>query len=181
MSGFASQPEQYEIGGVKFMSSKLNGFQQLHVIRKLGPIFAKIGPAFMMTPPAVTTNPDGTTTTAPNTMASLFDNIGVMGPALEALSEMSEADCNYVIERCLAVTKRYQETVGWVNIWNEKAHRLQFEDIDNLDTMMTITIKVLGDNLTSFSFGGGLSSNAPPPSVQNGPLNSSNLQTVKIS
>lgn len=181
MSGFASQPEQYEIAGVKYMSTKLNGFQQLHVLRKLGPVIAKIGPAFMMAPPAVTTNADGSTTTNPATMSSMFDNISIMGPALEALSEMSEADCNYVIERCLAVTKRYQDPGGWVNIWNERAHRLQFDDIDNLNTMMSITMKVLGDSLTSFSFGGGLSFGAPPPPVQSAPPNSSSLPTVKIS
>lgn len=170
-------PNEFEVGGFKYMAGKLNAFQQFHVLRKLGPVIAKIGPSFMMTPPAVTDNPDGSATVKP-TGTSLFDNIAMMGPVLEALSEMSETDCDFVLQRCLSVTKR-EVARSWVPVWNEQAKRLQFEDID-LSAMMQITIFVLGDSLAGFSQDG-----APifgvPSQQQNGRLSMSPLPTVKTS
>lgn len=162
---FGAQPDAYEVGGVKYISAKLTAMQQFHVLRKLGPVLAKIGPAFLTTPSAST---------------AVMSDIALMGPALEALSEMSEADCDYVLHRCLAVTKRYQDPGVWANIWNEPAKRLMFEDID-LSAMMQITVHVLGESLSGFSQGGLSNTAAAPGQVPNVQSNMSLLPTVKIS
>ena len=167
----------YEIAGERYQSSKLNAFTQLHVLRKLGPVLAKIGPAFMMiaTQPRLVMNADGSVATnddgSPRTVEpNILDDIGAIGPALEALSEMSEADCEYVLQRCLAVTRRFQ-LGAWAPVFNEQAKRLMFEDMD-LPTMLQIARQVLGDSLAGFSRGGAPNSDAPP-SHQNAPSNSS--------
>jgi hypothetical protein len=177
MSAKLSQtPSTFEVNGVKYASTKLNAFQQFHVLRKLGPVIAKLGPSFLMAAPQVVTHADGSTTTTPT---NIFDDMTKMAPALEALSEMSESDCDFVLHRCLAVTKRFQEPNHWVNIWHDQVKRLQFEDID-LATMMQITIHVLGESLAGFSPGVGTSFGAPL-SAASGPSNSSPLPMVRTS
>lgn len=172
------QGNVFEVGGEKYMAGKMTAFQQFHVLRKLGPVIAKIGPTFMMVPPTVTENAEGGATVAPST--TLLDSIQTMGPVLEALSEMSESDCDYVLQRCLSVTKRWQDAAkSWVSVWNERAARLQFEDID-LSSMMKIAIFVLGDSLAGFSKDGALNIVAPS-NPQNGQLNTSPFPTVRTS
>jgi hypothetical protein len=172
-NGLAPASNTFEVGKYKYMSVKMNCFQQFHVLRKLGPLLARIGPSFLMAP-APTTQDDG----VPSDIIAEMTRIEAMGPALEALSTMSEDDCNYVLEHCLSVTKRFQEPNAWITVFNMQARRLQFEDID-LGTMIQITIKVLGDNLANFSLGGDQSF-AAPSSTQKDPSNTSPLPTVKI-
>lgn len=162
MSASVQASEPYEINGVRFQSTRLNAFIQFHVLRRLGPLLAKVGPVFL----------------APNASINL-DDLTMMGPALEALSSMSEEDCDYVIQQCLSVTKRYQDPGLWVNVWNSQAKLLQFADLD-LASMMQITVHVLGESLASFSQGGGLNFAVPSPQ-QDVPMNPSPYPKVRIS
>lgn len=176
MNGVApSTPNTFEHGGHKYMSLKMNCFQQFHVIRKLGPLLARIGPSFMNAPAMVS---DGVDPGPTNVLAEML-KMEAFGPMMEALSAMSEDDCNYVLEHCLGVTRRLQEPGGvWVTVFNMQAHRLQFEDID-LMAMMQITVRVLGDNLSNFSLGDEQNT-AGPSTTQNGPSSTSPFPTVKI-
>lgn len=160
-----SPSNEFEVGGHKYTSVKMDVFDQLHVLRKLGPMLARIGPAFI-----------ANTSTLANPMDIL--NGAEIGPAIEALSTMPEADCNYVIEKCLAVTKRFQPPSSWVTIFNVQARRLQFEDI-NLQSMLQITMRVLADNLANFSQGDAQNTVAPQSQQSDG-LNMSPLPTVRI-
>lgn len=119
----------FNVGDFSYRSGKLSAFVQFHVARKLGPILAKLGPRLGPTEKATT-------------MMDLLE------PAVDALAEMPEADCDYVLHRCLAVVQR-QVGTAWQNVWNDGAKRMMFEDID-LSSMIQIAMQVLGDNLGNF-------------------------------
>lgn len=150
---------EFTIADKQYRSSKLNAFQQFHVARKLGPLFAKLGPGQLRT------DPD----------ASLSD---MLAPIMEALAGMPEEDCNYILHRCLSVVQRWQGGSVWAPVWNDPAKRLMFEDID-LSTMIQITLQVLGDNLGPFMSGQGRTSASPVSQESSTPENSPPLQMVK--
>lgn len=136
---------EFSIGENYYSSGKLNAFQQFHVARKLGPILVKMGPVAAQ----ALSNPDA--------------GIDLLGPVLEALAEMSEEDCNFVLSRCLSVVKRRQGNGPWAAVWHDGAKRLLFEDID-MPVMIQIAMQVIGDNLGSF-LGAPGSILAPQPPV----------------
>jgi hypothetical protein len=124
---------EFDVNGVKYRSGKMNAFQQFHVTRKLGPILAKLGPSLVDK-----TKPD----------SSMLE---MLEPVLDALAEMPETDCDYVLHRCLAVVQRAADRDAniWTPVWNEPAKKLMFNDID-MAAMIQISIQVLGDNLGNF-------------------------------
>jgi hypothetical protein len=142
---------EFEVAGKQYRSAKMNAFQQFHVARKLGPIFAKLGPN------AIRTDPD----------ASLID---MLEPVVDALAAMPEEDCNYILFRCLAVVQR-GDAGRWTPIWNENAKRLMFEDID-MSEMIQICMQVLGDNLGPFIAAPGLNTIQPQSPMSDTPQNS---------
>ncbi len=117
----------FKVGEYNYRSGRLTAFQQFHVARKLGPILAKLGPS---------SGREG------------LSMIDLLEPAVDALAEMPEADCDYVLRRCLSVVQR-QVGTAWQSVWNDSAKRLMFEDID-LAAMIQISMQVLGDNLGNF-------------------------------
>jgi len=150
---------EFEINGVHYRSGKMNAFQQFHVARKLGPILARMG-------------------TVLSTTDMGQEWLNHLEPLIEAIAQMPEEDCNYVLYRCLAVVARQQGPELWSPVWSEQAKRLMFEDID-LAAMIQITINVLGDNLSGF-FNAPQSNSTPSTStVSNTPVNSSAFPTAK--
>ena len=77
-----------------------------------------------------------------------------MGPAVEALSEMSDADSEYVVSLCLSVVKKRNDKL-MVPVWNDKLNAPMFEDM-GLQEMLQLTWEVIGANLGSFIQGSGL-------------------------
>jgi hypothetical protein len=148
---------EFTVGEHRYRSRKLNARQQFHVARRLGPLFGQLltlGPALAQaTEPR--TNGEDTSDTATARAA---------GDALEAftlaLARVPDADCDYVLDRCMEATQRLQggngSGVAWADVWNQRANRLMFDDID-LPAMMQIASEVLRDNLSGFF------SMQPPP------------------
>lgn len=122
---------EFTVGEKEYKSGKLSAFQQFHVARKLGPMLAKMAPSAQV---------NGEATSV----------LSLMAPMLDALSQASEADCDYVLQRCLSVVQRHQGNNAWAPIWNDAAKRFQFEDIDMV-TMLEIAVQVLMDNLGNFT------------------------------
>jgi len=148
---------EFDVDGHHYRARKMNAFQQFHVARRLAPLISE--------------------------MLQMGDALRAMGedpkklivPFADALSRVSDDDCNYVLGVCLSMVQRMQggngAGIAWADAWSERAHRVMFEDIDNLQPMMEIVVNVLMDNLQGF-FGGvmtGPEQTSPTPTLT--PLN----------
>lgn len=114
--------------GKEYDFGKLNARQQLHLVRKLAPIFATIPP------PA-----DGK-----------LEPGRALVEIAQKLCDMKQDDVDYIITLCMSTVKR-QEGTTWALVQAPGTNRLMFEDIDSdLDLLMQLTMKVVEENLGSF-------------------------------
>lgn len=124
----------FEIAGHKYQARKLEVFPAFHVARKLGPTIASVWTAYGTGDKSI-----GQT---------VVEN---MLPLLETISKMPEADCDFIIETCLASVSREQAGgTGWSPVWAQAAKRPMFEDI-TLPVMLSIVAAVIKENLEAFS------------------------------
>jgi len=115
----------FEINGQQYRSGKLNARQQFHVARRLAPVLGGLATASQ-----------GKT-----------DNFATfLQPIADAIAGMSDADCDYVLDNCLAIVQRQQGS-SWANIFVNKAQ--MFDDID-MGVMLQIASKVITENLGGF-------------------------------
>lgn len=120
----------FEVGGHKYRSMKLDAFRQFHIARKLAPVIGAIAPALQA--------------------AEKGDGWSALLPLAQVISTLPEEDCNFVLQACLAATQRQVGNVGWQPVWNVSAKALQFEDI-GLVEMIHIAVQVIQENLGNFT------------------------------
>jgi hypothetical protein len=117
---------EFEINGQKYRSGKLNARQQFHVARRLAPVLGGLATA----------------------SKGQTDNFATfLQPIADAIAGMSDADCDYVLDTCLASVQRQQQGSTWANIFVNKAQ--MFDDID-MGVMLQIASKVITENLGGF-------------------------------
>jgi len=123
----------FTINGSDYRSGKLDAKKQFHLARRLGPVLAKL--------PGV---PESE----------------IFAAVAEEIADMSDEQCDYILDTCMAVVKR-QQGDAWAPIFNARAGVMQFDDID-MPAMLTIARYVIEENLASF-FGGklGLGGSSP--------------------
>jgi len=145
---------EFEIGGQRYRSEKLDAFKQLHISRKIAPIIPKLLPVFLK---------------FAGKADALKEDLGALAEAFEplaqALAEMPDADCEYVFAACLGAVSRNQQG-NWAPIWSQNAKSLMFDDID-IGLMTQISVKVIWDSLGGF-IKGLLASPAASPAALNG-------------
>jgi hypothetical protein len=124
---------EFTLAGQNYRAGKLNAFQQLHVSRKLAPILPKLLPA------ALKVSAD------PGNMSLVAE---AFAPAAQAMADMSEEDCNFVVHTCLGVVSMQQGN-AWAPVWNANTQSLMFDSIDMM-IMLQITFHVIQDSLGSF-------------------------------
>ncbi|GAC1042256.1 phage tail assembly chaperone [Rhizobium sp. No.120] len=118
---------EFPIKGFKYRSGTMDAMTQFHVVRRLGPVLGSL--------------------------RGMLDNKLEDGLALiaDAISKMSDADTEYVINACMAVVQREQAGgTGWAPIWSTQAKRPMFDDID-MAVMIQIVIAVIGAAIVPFS------------------------------
>lgn len=123
---------EIDIGGNKYQIAKLNAFQQFHVARRIAPIMFSLG------------------TAASTFLAKDKETAAVLKaiePMVNVISQMSDADSQYVLNACLSVCSRQQGS-GYSRIFVDGSG-LMFQDID-LPTMMQLAYAVIQDNLGNF-------------------------------
>lgn len=125
---------EFEINGIQYRTAKLNVFDQLKVSRKLLPVLAGLVPDFRSV----------------QTMMQDNDMEGVLEKAVpkiaQAVSDLSDEDCNAVLYPCLSVVSR-QHGQGWTAVFSQKV--LHFDDID-LCTLLQLVARVTGESLGNF-------------------------------
>lgn len=144
------------LAGHNYRIGKLSAMQQFHVLRRLAPLLKGFVEVFR---DAVSQGKSGAD------LASLIRSgelnpLSAVEPIVEAISSMSDVDGEYVLNACLAVCARQVEGGrGWAPLRNSGG--MMFADID-LQTMMTLTWKVLESNLAGFFSSGETPSNVLP-------------------
>ncbi|MTD37821.1 hypothetical protein GIX45_04060 [Erwinia sp. CPCC 100877] len=115
--------------GASYRIAKLSVFEQLKVARKLLPLLAELATDFReaQEDPA-------------NVMEHLLPKIA------EAISGMSEEDCDAIIHPCLGVVSR-EHMQAWVPVFTHGS--LAFDDIC-LMTMLQLVARVVADSLGNF-------------------------------
>lgn len=118
---------EFEINGQTYQSGKMDAFKQFHVSRRLAPVFGGL---------------------ASSASKEAGDFSQFLQPIAEAVAQMPDTDCDYVLQACLSVTKRQQGN-SWAPVYSPQAKAMMFQDID-LGAMLQITAKVIQDNLGGF-------------------------------
>lgn len=116
---------EFEINGQQYRSGKLSARLQFHVARRLAPVLGGLAAA---------------------SKNGGDDFAGFLQPIADAISGMSDADCDYVLDTCLAIVQRQQGS-SWANVFVNKAQ--MFDDID-MGAMLQIASKVITENLGGF-------------------------------
>lgn len=144
----ADQIESIE--GINYRIGRLAAMQQLHVVRRVGPVLASMSVSVM------TAIHEGKSPTTDD--GSLMD---VLETAMQVVSKMSNEDVEYVVNTCLNVTQREQEGGRFAPVMN--GQRLMFQDVD-MKAMVRLTIAVLRENLGGFFPQAPADKNTPPGS-----------------
>lgn len=122
----------FELDGNTYRAAPMPTRTQLHVSRRLAPFLTH------------------TLTAVRSAMESgKLDIASSLTGIAEALSQMSDADCDFIMDSTLALVRREQGDGLWSPIFNAKARTMQFEDI-GLSTMLKITAEVVQQALGPF-------------------------------
>ena len=124
---------EFEVGGHTYRSTKLSARVAFHVARRLAPVIGRMDLSRAVGQ-----------ITGDTQIAALL-------PMADAIASMTDVDCDYVINACMAVCER-QFNGTWAKVWHTGAAKPMFEDIE-LPALMQITLQVLGENLSSFFSG----------------------------
>jgi hypothetical protein len=124
---------EFEINGQHYRCTKMDTFKQFHVSRRLMPVLGGLASAASAESEAANEQGDIAT---------------FMQPIAEAVSQMSDADCDFILQSCLAVVQ-IQQGNGWANVTAVGGKTILFDHID-LGTMLKIATNVIQDNLGGF-------------------------------
>lgn len=126
--------------GVTYVIGKMPVFEQMHVARRLAPMYSGLIAAFADSPEIVQSD-------EPDDIKENKILVFASSHLAEAFAKMSNTDVDYVVHACLAVCQRKQER-GFARIFIPGSG-LIFNDID-LDAMIGLVWAVIEENLGSF-------------------------------
>jgi hypothetical protein len=114
--------EEIEVGGHSYRLAKLDAMTQFHITRRLGGVLAAI--------------------------RSGSESGDVLAILMQAIGELPDADCEYVISRCLTGCMRRQDgDAGWAPVFRHS--QMMFADVTMPD-MLRLTWATLQANLSDF-------------------------------
>ncbi|ELQ5997342.1 hypothetical protein R2203_003514 [Cronobacter dublinensis] len=120
------------IKGANYRIAKLSVFEQLKVSRKLLPVLAGMAADFREIPPSATSE------------GAPFN--ALLPKIAEAVSALSDEDCNAILHPCLAVVSR-EHMKAWVPVFRHG--EMAFDDIC-LMTLLQLAARVVADSLGNF-------------------------------
>ena len=118
-----------------YRARKLNTFDQMHVLKRVGPLILQIMQQVSGG------QPEGV-----NAVLNQLETF------LAALRQMADEDMDFVVKTCVGAVQRQQGTNGagiWAPIFDPRSGMFMFEDI-NLLVVFDITSQVVRDNLGGF-------------------------------
>lgn len=127
------------VSGVTYSIGTLAARPSFHVARRIAPLLANLSEAAASVFKKIKPNA--------SEASEDVDLSPLAGPLAEALADMKEEDCDYVIDACLKVCKRQQGN-SFFPVVNAGGH-IMYSDID-MATMMRLTVSVIQSSLGSF-------------------------------
>ncbi len=127
---------EFEIDGVRYRSTRLNCRKAFHVSRRVAPVIMQADVLLVMKE------------AVDNKLTGALIMAQAAGPIVRHLAELSEADCDYVLDTCLSVVYR-QDKGAWQPLWNVPANRLMYEDL-TMPQLLQVVYQVLQENLSDF-------------------------------
>lgn len=152
--------EEVEIGQHKYQLGRLNAFDQFHVWRRVGPLMTELQKGIAAIPDDLRAaaaegeaaagegDGDGQVTSEADDETGAQMLMAVIGPVIETLSKMTDADCEYVIKKCLAKVTMQNPDGRWVPVMSHGM--FMFENIMDMQVMMRLTIAMIRENLSGF-------------------------------
>jgi hypothetical protein len=131
-----------EVAGQTYRFGKLSAREQWNVLRRVGPLAKGLIP---LAQEALARAPAADGSATPVDIGAL--GLTCIGPITEALQTLSDANSDYVIDRCLSAVQRQTAPGKWVAVGRGEA--LQFSDI-NMVVMLTLVAHSLWENLGDF-------------------------------
>lgn len=131
---------EFSIGKQAYRTGKLDAFTQLHIVRRLTPCLGKLA-ALAGTGVKLKYGEDGKV----EDMDGDLD--AVLTPLANALTAMSDADVEYVLNACLEVTERRQAGGAWAAL---RVKGVTMFDGLTLPVLLQIAYHVVRENLTDF-------------------------------
>lgn len=138
--------KQITVAGVNYRVGAMDARKQFHVARRLAPVFAELAPVLQKLLGVEEGNDEAT--------FKIFELAA--GPLANALAEMSDADCDYVIDNCLKVC-HIQQGIAWAPLTAPNG-ALMFPM--PMSQMMELVIAVIRENMGDFFPTGLLNSQA---------------------
>lgn len=129
--------KQVKIGEHDYRIGRLNPRKQLHLVRRLAPVIGGLVK-------------EARGKSAADLAKAEEGEILLMmfGPIADALSQMKEADVDYVIDLCLDVVSR-KEGEQWQPVVNPTTRGMQYADID-MPELVQLCGQVVAANLGNF-------------------------------
>lgn len=131
---------EFEVDGHSYRTAKLSAMKQIHVARKIAPLFAAV----------------------PGILSRLNEGIGALKPVLDEMAGMPAADLDFVIKECLMVVRR-KDGSDWQRVWVDGADTPMYDDIDG-PQILQIVQRVVMENLGPFMRAVPQNSSAPQAS-----------------
>ena len=128
----------FQVGDYLYRARKLDTFKQMHVLKRIGPPLMKLMREEMQG--------------AKPEEAGIDPNLIGMERFLVALHDINDDDLDFVISTCATVVQRQvsPNPPVWGPIFEPRAKKFMFEDLENLGDIMQITSNVVRDNLAGF-------------------------------
>lgn len=130
---------EFVIADRTYRAGKMSAFAQLHVVRRLAPAFGQL---------AALAGSD--IQLKKDEAGKIVDVGGDIGPVVSALagavSALSDADAEYVINACLEAAQRKEPGGGWAPVRRDGTTMFEL----SLAAMLTISARVMAVNLSDF-------------------------------
>lgn len=139
----ATSTHEFEVDGKRYRSRPLGGKAQFHITRRLAPVLSSLKDLIGGGGEALAALKSGSAQTVAMIEAST--------PFLEAIAKMSDADVDYIIDRCLEVTWRLDDRGGAQSMWNVAARRPMFDDLTMVE-MLAIVWSVIQGSASMMGF-----------------------------
>lgn len=117
---------EFEVGGHTYRTGKLSAMKQIHVARKIAPLFAAV----------------------PGILSRLNEGVAALKPVLEEMASMSSDDLDFVVKECMLTAYR-KDGSDWQRVWVEGSDSPMYEDIDG-PQILQIVQRVVMENLGPF-------------------------------
>ena len=142
---------EFTIGQRTYRTCRMNAFKQLHVARRILPVFAKLPEMVGMSLEEIMKDTKGV-------VKNLMENLDVIKLDVIAgtLSMLKDEDINYVLNACCeSVEIKEAQGIGWARVMRDGA--LMYQHVGPQE-MIAFLVHVIKDNLSGFFSGNALTS-----------------------